>query len=86
MVVCPSFRMGEQVVYTIAMVARFDPVADVTRDGLRLELMYPRDAVAELLPKPASDDGLTRTLAARTAGCDGRSLDCRPWFRLRPRR
>ena len=46
-VVCPSFRVGDQVVHTIAMVARFDPVADVTLDGLRIELMYPRDEAAE---------------------------------------
>jgi hypothetical protein len=45
--VCPSFRVGEAVVHTISMVARFDPGADVTLDGLRIELMYPRDEAAE---------------------------------------
>ncbi len=44
---CPSFRVGDEVVRTIAMVARFDPVAEVTLDELRIELMYPLDAAAE---------------------------------------
>lgn len=30
LVVCPWFRVGDEVVRTIAMVARFDPVAEVT--------------------------------------------------------
>lgn len=34
-------------VSTIAMVARFDPVAEVTLDELRIELMYPLDSAAE---------------------------------------
>jgi len=45
--VCPWFRVGDEVVRTIAMVARFDPVAEVTLDELRIELMYPLDAAAE---------------------------------------
>ena len=36
-----------QVVRTIAMVARFDHIADVALDELRVELMYPLDADAE---------------------------------------
>src|SRR5215510_16089820 len=47
LVVCPWFRVGDEVVRTIAMVARFDPVAEVTLDELRIELMYPLDAAAE---------------------------------------
>ena len=45
--VCPWFRVGGQVVRTIAMVARFDHTDDVTLDELRVELMYPLDADAE---------------------------------------
>jgi transcriptional regulator with XRE-family HTH domain len=45
--VCPWFRVGDRVVRTIAMVARFDPVAEVTLDELRVELMYPLDEAAE---------------------------------------
>jgi transcriptional regulator with XRE-family HTH domain len=45
--VCPWFRVGGQVVRTIAMVARFDHIGDVTLDELRVELMYPLDADAE---------------------------------------
>jgi hypothetical protein len=42
---CPAFRVGDEVIHTIAMVARFDPVAEVTLDELRL--MYPGDAAAQ---------------------------------------
>ena len=45
--VCPWFRIGDRVVRTIAMVARFDPIAEVTLDELRVELMYPLDDAAE---------------------------------------
>jgi len=47
LMVCPWFRVGEKVIRTIAMVARFDHVAEVTLDELRVELMYPADAAAE---------------------------------------
>lgn len=47
LVVCPWFRIGDEVVRTIAMAARFDPVADVTLDELRVELFYPLDEAAE---------------------------------------
>lgn len=45
--VCPWFRVGDAVVRTIAMVARFDPVVEVTLDELRVELFSPQDAEAE---------------------------------------
>jgi transcriptional regulator with XRE-family HTH domain len=45
--VCPWFRIDDQIVRTIAMVARFDPIAEVTLDELRVELMYPLDQAAE---------------------------------------
>jgi hypothetical protein len=45
--VCPWFRVSGQVVRTIAMVARFDHIGDVTLHELRVELMYPLDADAE---------------------------------------
>jgi transcriptional regulator with XRE-family HTH domain len=47
LVVCPWFRIGEQVVRTIGMAARFDPVAEVTLDEVRVELIYPLDEDAE---------------------------------------
>ena len=47
LVVCPWFRIGDTVVRTIAMTARFDHAADVTLDELRVELMYPLDEDAE---------------------------------------
>jgi transcriptional regulator with XRE-family HTH domain len=45
--VCPWFRVGDEVVRTIGMAARFDPVAEVTLGELRVELFYPLDATAE---------------------------------------
>ncbi len=45
--VCPTFRIGGQLVRTIAMVARFDQATEITLDELRVELMYPFDETAD---------------------------------------
>jgi transcriptional regulator with XRE-family HTH domain len=45
--VCPTFRIGDVEVRTVAMVARFDQPTDVTLDELRVELIYPLDDAAE---------------------------------------
>jgi len=45
--VCPSFRLGGQLVRTIVLAARFDAPAEVTLDELRIELIYPADPAAE---------------------------------------
>lgn len=45
--ICPWFRIGGQVIRTVAMVARFDHPAETTLDELRVELMYPLDDTAE---------------------------------------
>lgn len=45
--VCPWLRVGGTVVRTLAMTARFDHIAEVTLDELRIELMYPLDDDAE---------------------------------------
>ncbi len=47
LVVCPWFRIGDHVVKTIGMAARFDPATDVTLDELRIELTYPLDPAAD---------------------------------------
>jgi hypothetical protein len=47
MVVCPHFRIGDQVIKTVAMVARFGTAREVTLDELRVELVFPRDDEAE---------------------------------------
>jgi hypothetical protein len=47
LLVCPWFRVGDRVIRTIAMVARFDHPADTTLDELRVELMYPLDGSAD---------------------------------------
>jgi hypothetical protein len=46
-VVCPWFRVGDRIVRTLGMVARFDTAVDATVDELRIELIYPLDAEAE---------------------------------------
>jgi hypothetical protein len=45
--VCPWFRIGDEIIRTVAMVAQFDGPAETTLDELRVELMYPLDATAE---------------------------------------
>jgi transcriptional regulator with XRE-family HTH domain len=47
LMVCPWFQIDGQVIRTITMVARFDHPAEVTLDGLRVELMYPADDLAD---------------------------------------
>ena len=47
LVVCPWFQVGETVIRTIVMAARFDSAVDVTLDELRIELIYPEDDAAE---------------------------------------
>jgi transcriptional regulator with XRE-family HTH domain len=47
LLVCPWFRIGEQVVRTVAMVARFDHPTETTLDELRVELLYPMDEAAD---------------------------------------
>lgn len=46
-VLCPSFRVGDQIIHTLTVVAHFGSARDITLDELRLELMFPRDQVAE---------------------------------------
>jgi transcriptional regulator with XRE-family HTH domain len=47
LVICPDFRVGDEVVRTVSMVARFDTARELTLDELQIELTYPRDAAAE---------------------------------------
>ncbi|HZM84302.1 MAG TPA: hypothetical protein VFC19_51945 [Candidatus Limnocylindrales bacterium] len=47
LVVCPWFRVGDKVVKTIGIVARFDSTAEVTLDELRIELTYPLDEASD---------------------------------------
>lgn len=42
-VICPRFRMDGVLVRTITVAARFESVADVTLDEVRVELVYPED-------------------------------------------
>ena len=46
-VLCPHFRVGEQLIRTITVVAQFGAARDVTLDELRIELVYPADDEAD---------------------------------------
>jgi transcriptional regulator with XRE-family HTH domain len=77
LLICPWFRVGDQIVRTIAMVARFDHPAEATLDELRVELMYPMDATAERFfraPSPRSDvtTGPDRRPAIHTSSAGNR--------------
>ena len=47
LVVCPHFRIGDQVIKTVGLVARFATAREVTLDEVRVELVFPRDDEAE---------------------------------------
>lgn len=42
-VLCPNFRIGDDVIRTVSVVAQFGSPMDVTLDELRIELVYPAD-------------------------------------------
>jgi MmyB-like transcription regulator ligand binding domain len=67
LMVCPWFRVGGKVVRTIAMVARFDHIAEVTLDELRVELMYPLDDDAERFFRGQDGAGQLTPPTARAA-------------------
>jgi transcriptional regulator with XRE-family HTH domain len=46
-VICPHLRVGDRVIKTISMIARFGTAREVTIDELRVEMIYPADDVAE---------------------------------------
>jgi hypothetical protein len=46
LVICPRLRIGEEVVATATMVARFGASREVTLDELRVELIFPADEAA----------------------------------------
>lgn len=46
-VLCPQFRIGDEVISTISVVAQFGSPLDVTLEELRIELIYPADERAE---------------------------------------
>ena len=45
--VCAHFRIGDQLIKTVSMEARFGTAREVTLDELRVELVFPRDEAAE---------------------------------------
>ena len=54
---CPIFRVGEELVRTISVVAQFGAPLDVTLDELRIELVYPADEHARRFFEHFDDSG-----------------------------
>lgn len=46
LVVCPHLRLGDRIIKTISIVARFGNTREITLDELRVELMLPEDKAA----------------------------------------
>lgn len=46
-VICPCFRIDGALIRTITVAARFESVADVTLDEVRVELVYPEDGTSD---------------------------------------
>lgn len=53
-VICPRFRIDGSLVRTITVAARFESVADITLDEIRVELVYPEDEPSERFFRAAS--------------------------------
>lgn len=47
LLICPTLRVGDKVVRTIGMTIRFAPGREVTLQELSIEVLYPRDALAD---------------------------------------
>lgn len=47
LVICPRLRIGDEVIGTVTMVARFGATREVNLDELRVELIFPADEAAE---------------------------------------
>jgi len=47
MAICAHFRIGDQVIKTVSMEARFGTAREVTLDELRVELVFPRGEEGE---------------------------------------
>ena len=46
-VICPHFNIDGTTIRTITVAARFESVADITLDEIRVELIYPEDHISE---------------------------------------
>ena len=59
LVVCPHLRIGDQVIKTASMVARFGTAREVTLDELRVELVFPGDEEAEAFFKDTAQAAMS---------------------------
>jgi transcriptional regulator with XRE-family HTH domain len=55
-VICPRFRIDGSVVRTITVAARFESVADITLDEVRVELVYPEDDASDRFLRTLTSD------------------------------
>jgi transcriptional regulator with XRE-family HTH domain len=56
-VICPRFVVDGMTVRTITVAARFESVADVTLDEVRVELIYPEDDTADQFFRDLAEHG-----------------------------
>ena len=54
LMICPRLRIGDEVIGTVTMVARFGSTKEVTLDELRVELIFPADEAAAAFFKRAA--------------------------------
>ena len=66
LVCCPHLRIGDQVIKTVSMVARFGTALEVTLDELRVELVFPRDEEAEAFFKQTAQQISSPNTSAST--------------------
>ena len=76
LVVCPHFRIGDKLIKTVVMVARFVTAREVNLDELRVELAFPRDAEAEAFFRQGAQLSWTRSLPGSGNPC--RLADTQP--------
>ena len=55
LVACPNFRIGDQVIKTMSMTARFGTAREVTLDELRVVLVFPIDEEGETFFRSSGD-------------------------------
>jgi len=60
LLVCPRFRVHGQTIATVSMIARFGQAREVSLDELRIELLYPADAVGEAFFRNLADAAVPR--------------------------
>ena len=76
LVVCLHFRIGDKLIKTVVMVARFGTAREVNLDELRVEIAFPRDDEAEAFLRQGAQLSWTRSLPGSGNPC--RLADTQP--------